>query len=133
MHLRSAQTAFQTAVLVEPEEIVREDQRGLRLLYVALTRATKYLTVVHAERAFPLVDAEPAVHGPYQVKDAKALTVSVDLNRAPPPLGPGAVDRITGVIASEIAGQIRSTVAPEKWEYVIGLLKEDLLGEGTSG
>ena len=37
------------------------------------------------------------------------------------------------MIASEIAGQIRSTVAPEKWEYVIGLLKEDLLGEGTSG
>lgn len=57
------------------------------------------------------------------------------LIRTEPPLSRdiGAVDRITGVIASEIAGQIRSTVAHERWEDVIRLLMEDLLGEGTSG
>jgi DNA helicase IV len=41
-------------VVVEPARIVNEEQQGLRALYVALTRATKRLVVVHAE---PLPDA----------------------------------------------------------------------------
>ncbi len=36
-------------VVVEPGRIVAEEPQGLRALYVALTRATKRLTVVHAE------------------------------------------------------------------------------------
>jgi DNA helicase IV len=36
-------------VVVEPARIVREEHQGLRALYVALTRSTKRLTVVHAE------------------------------------------------------------------------------------
>ena len=35
-------------VVVEPAEIVATSQHGLRLLYVALTRSTQRLTVVHA-------------------------------------------------------------------------------------
>ena len=35
-------------VVVEPSEIVATNQHGLRLLYVALTRSTQQLTVVHA-------------------------------------------------------------------------------------
>jgi DNA helicase IV len=41
-------------VVVEPARIVAEEQQGLRALYVALTRATKRLVIVHAE---PLPDA----------------------------------------------------------------------------
>jgi DNA helicase IV len=41
-------------VLVEPARIVREEAQGLRALYVALTRATRRLVVVHAE---PLPEA----------------------------------------------------------------------------
>jgi DNA helicase IV len=41
-------------VVVEPARIVAEESQGLRALYVALTRATKALTVVHAE---PLPEA----------------------------------------------------------------------------
>jgi superfamily I DNA/RNA helicase len=42
---------FDRVVLVEPARIVSEADRieGLRALYVALTRATKTLVVVHAE------------------------------------------------------------------------------------
>jgi superfamily I DNA/RNA helicase len=42
---------FDRVVLVEPARIVAEAERieGLRALYVALTRATKTLVVVHAE------------------------------------------------------------------------------------
>ena len=41
-------------VVVEPARIVAEERQGLRALYVALTRATKRLVIVHAE---PLPDA----------------------------------------------------------------------------
>jgi DNA helicase IV len=41
-------------VVVEPGRIVTEEQQGLRALYVALTRATKRLVIVHAD---PLPDA----------------------------------------------------------------------------
>ncbi len=47
-------------VVVEPAGIVAEEAQGLRALYVALTRATKHLTIVHA-RPLPdmLVGAGP--------------------------------------------------------------------------
>jgi len=41
-------------VVVEPARIVAEERQGLRALYVALTRATKRLALVHAE---PLPEA----------------------------------------------------------------------------
>lgn len=40
---------FDHVVVVEPARLVTPDRAGLRLLYVTLTRATKTLTVVHAE------------------------------------------------------------------------------------
>jgi DNA helicase IV len=43
-----------SVVVVEPSRIVAEEPQGLRALYVALTRATQRLAVVHAE---PLPDA----------------------------------------------------------------------------
>ena len=36
-------------VVVEPARIVRDEVQGMRALYVALTRPTQRLTVVHAE------------------------------------------------------------------------------------
>jgi len=41
------------SIVVEPAAIVAEEPQGLRSLYVALTRATKRLTLVHTE---PLPD-----------------------------------------------------------------------------
>ncbi len=41
-------------VVVEPATIVAEEQQGLRALYVALTRSTRRLSIVHAQ---PLPDA----------------------------------------------------------------------------
>jgi DNA helicase IV len=38
-----------SAIVVEPARIVSEEAQGMRALYVALTRATKRLTVVYAE------------------------------------------------------------------------------------
>jgi DNA helicase IV len=38
------------AVVVEPKRIVEEQEQGLRALYVALTRATKRVAIVHSDR-----------------------------------------------------------------------------------
>ena len=40
---------FDAVVVVEPAAIAGTDNRGLRLLYVALTRPIQHLSVVHAE------------------------------------------------------------------------------------
>jgi hypothetical protein len=40
---------FDHVVVVEPARLVTADARGLRLLYVVLTRATRQLVVLHAE------------------------------------------------------------------------------------
>ena len=40
---------FDHVVVVEPAALVNTDRAGLRLLYVTITRATKTLTVVHAD------------------------------------------------------------------------------------
>jgi superfamily I DNA/RNA helicase len=40
---------FDEVIVVEPAELVQPDRRGLRLLYVTLTRATQRLQVVHAQ------------------------------------------------------------------------------------
>jgi DNA helicase IV len=45
---------FDGVVVVEPGQIADESPQGLKALYVSLTRATKRLTIVHAE-ALPAV------------------------------------------------------------------------------
>jgi DNA helicase IV len=40
---------FDAAVVVEPSAIAGHDRRGLRLLYVALTRPLQHLSLVHAD------------------------------------------------------------------------------------
>ena len=50
---------FDGVVLVEPDRVAEESPQGMRALYVALTRATKRLVVVHA-RPLPAVLGLPA-------------------------------------------------------------------------
>jgi DNA helicase IV len=40
---------FDAVTVVEPSRIVSKEPSGLRVLYVALTRAVRRLTIVHAE------------------------------------------------------------------------------------
>ena len=44
---------FDAVVLIEPEAIVEESESGLRLLYVALTRSTRFLTVAYSGLLIP--------------------------------------------------------------------------------
>jgi superfamily I DNA/RNA helicase len=40
---------FDAVVVVEPATIAGDDRRGLRLLYVAMTRPIQHLSIVHAQ------------------------------------------------------------------------------------
>ncbi|HQV56414.1 MAG TPA: ATP-binding domain-containing protein, partial [Ilumatobacteraceae bacterium] len=46
-------------VVVEPADIVSGEQQGLRALYVALTRSTRRLTIVHAQPLPPAMTDNP--------------------------------------------------------------------------
>jgi len=50
---------YDATIVVSPAEIADESPAGLRVLYVALTRATQQLTVVSAERDEPDPDGVP--------------------------------------------------------------------------
>ncbi|MFE9912372.1 HelD family protein [Streptomyces clavifer] len=50
---------YDATVVVSPAEIADESPAGLRVLYVALTRATQQLTVVSGERDMPDADGVP--------------------------------------------------------------------------
>ena len=50
------------AIVVEPARIIRDERNGLRSLYVALTRATRRLAIVHAE-PLPTALLEPVALG----------------------------------------------------------------------
>ncbi|MFD5101127.1 HelD family protein [Streptomyces albidochromogenes] len=52
---------YDATVVVSPAEIAEESPAGLRVLYVALTRATQQLTVVSGERDRPDADGVPAL------------------------------------------------------------------------
>jgi len=54
---------FDSVIVVEPARLVREAPQGLRALYVALTRATKRLTIVHCEPLPAAVAAQPSPAG----------------------------------------------------------------------
>ena len=50
---------YDATVVVSPAEIADESPAGLRVLYVALTRATQQLTVVSGDRDEPDADGVP--------------------------------------------------------------------------
>lgn len=50
-------------VVVEPVDIIAEDPRGHRLLYVALTRTTKYLDIVGVTDPLSVDDPAPRTTG----------------------------------------------------------------------
>lgn len=105
---------FDAVVVVEPEQIVASDPRGHRLLYVALTRTTRYLDIVCVGEPVPLsVPAGPA---------------------APPAVAPEDRHRDTRRLAAHLAGQIRGAVGPESWELVLEELGRQLrTGERPGG
>ncbi|MET7373462.1 HelD family protein [Micromonospora arida] len=92
---------FDAVVVVEPEQIVAEDDRGHRLLYVALTRTTAYLDIVCVADPLPL---------------------TVPPQRRPPAADEGAAlftDRGVRRLADHLAGQLRGAAPRASWDAVL--------------
>jgi DNA helicase IV len=99
---------FDAVVVVEPEQILADDQRGHRLLYVALTRTTRHLDIVCAGEPVP-------------------LTAPVPPPEPPPPAEPAGFDaRDARRLADYLAGQLRSAAPQSAWPRVLDELARRL-------
>lgn len=98
INLASAEEAkgleFDAVIVVQPEDIVAEDKQGQRMLYVAFTRTTQYLTVVHDGVAMPIGEGvsgsvQPAApvatieERPHSVEEVRSVAVTSDISRSP--------------------------------------------------
>lgn len=113
---------FDAVVVVEPERIVSEDPNGYRLLYVALTRTIRHLSIVHAGIALP--EGEPESETPPR---------SIPQARAEGEAGTSAtlLAPLTGALAEEIAAQIKGLVRKEQWDVLLGEISEHLRNGGA--
>ena len=84
---------FDAVVVIEPEEIVASDERGHRMLFVALTRTTRYLDVVCVGSPMPLSAPPPQVVSPQRMSAHPESTLDA-----------GQVDRLAREIAAVITG-----------------------------
>lgn len=140
---------FDAVVVVEPAAIADIGDKGLRLLYIALTRATKYLTVVHARAFEPLgLEGAPAQAAPEptyterlflgateatrtvprpssrtSIQDSLLEVVPVVTGERPDVSGTsttnGALSPLLVGAARGIADQIRDDVHPDKWPALL--------------
>jgi DNA helicase IV len=89
---------FDAVIVVEPEQIVADDVRGHRMLYVALTRTTRYLDIVCVGEPVPLfVPRRPE-------KDAVVR---------------GFTERAGQRLAEHVAGQVRAGAPDEYWNWIL--------------
>jgi DNA helicase IV len=98
---------FDAVVVVEPEEIVAGDERGLRMLFVALTRTTRYLDIVCVGEPVPLsvparipqprTEPDPLVE-PAQLDGLAQEIATIVLSGAPAPLWDEVLHRAAGIL-----------------------------------
>jgi hypothetical protein len=93
---------FDAVVVVEPEQIVAGDDRGHRLLYVALTRTTRYLDIVCVGEPLPL-----------------SLPAGTDQDRAPNGTPATFTDRDAHRLAEHLAAQVRAAAPQAYWTDVL--------------
>ncbi len=113
---------FDAVVVVEPAEIVAEDERGHRLLYVAFTRTTRFLDVVCVGPALPLTPvlappAEPVARVPQP-------RVSVESAE---------IDRLAEEIASYVRGSAPAPLWFEALQRAADLLEQSDVQTDASG
>ena len=125
---------FDAVVVVEPVEIVSSDDRGLRLLYIALTRTTTHLTVVHSGVLLPLPstitisaqDSEPSFNRGRAVPEHGGGLTEPDLIHT----HLGVEDRLVESLATEIAEAVEKVVSPKYFVSVVRAIERHLrIGE----
>lgn len=146
---------FDAVVVVNPQSIVESGERGYRLLYVALTRTTKYLTVLHQPEhaAMPIPTADAPASAPHVATVDEPPVSPADVvppvieppeppspERAPSPSlstsGHGVTSASTGghdlgevlaqAAASSLALQVKASVAPAQFPLLVDKLRREL-------
>ena len=124
---------FDAVVLVEPSAIAGSDITGLRQLYIALTRTTKFLALVHSEQ-FALLDLQggdtPALESstsePVMSTPAAVATESSTPLRHPVSPNGSIRERTIKLTAQMLADEVRGTLGPDAFEAVVRALAEEL-------
>ncbi|MFV2022668.1 HelD family protein [Micromonospora sp. LOL_023] len=101
---------FDAVVVVEPEQIVADDERGHRMLYVALTRTTGYLDVVCVGDPLPLTAPQRSDDSPN--RDRRDFT-----------------GREIRQLAEHLAGQLRAGAPAAYWPEVLDEVRRQLAAE----
>jgi len=170
---------FEAVVVADPEEIAYGSPRGHRLLYVALTRTTQYLTVIHDGTPMPssatrdedvddddlpmpatiLSVDEPPTSAQEVVSSEVLSEVGLEesaVATAPSGVAPidpvepfamgdggresapkshrpverAKIDRVTRIVAAEMAADVRGTLVPAKFPDFLEALRRELgIGE----
>jgi DNA helicase IV len=139
---------FDGVIVVEPAEIVKADPRGERLLYIALTRTTKYLEVIYADPAVRHLDlpvqltaSQPAEVSQNESEEQAVHAASVTAPRPAPPSPPAPpvrsrpnplVESIAQALADELRQKAADTVRETIYAEVVRRAAE-LLGDGQPG
>ncbi len=133
---------FDAVVVTSPHLIVEEDFNGHRLLYIALTRTTRYLTVVYVgdPLALPGRDIKGVeAKGVGTSKQSVVSQVGVDESddteddSVDLALSAGGVQRarvtrsaVVAIVGEDLAGEVRETLPPAMWPEVINHLRKQL-------
>jgi DNA helicase IV len=124
---RSKGLEFDAAVVVEPELIAGHDQVGLRTLYVALTRTTRYLTIVHTGVALPLPSAGPTARTTDEPGQSGVSAKTVPVAEADTStISTPRPNRFAAAIAGPLSDDIRSSAQPELWPAILEELRRQL-------
>ena len=111
---------FDAVVVVSPEEIAAESY-GHRLLYIALTRTTRYLTVVYAHDPLALYVSEPQAPeweeapGVSQLPSVPDAGTSDQESQSPTRRVNRLQEAAALAIATELASEVRETIPREFW------------------
>lgn len=142
---------FDAVVVVDPTGIVQEAERGYRMLYVVLTRTTKYLTVVHDGVAMPVPSPEATESSPSRLKlqtvetppgageniaatpgvaevdeSSRVRHAPIQPVDSPAHRAPDLGSVLVRAAAASVAEQIKASVAPAQWAALVDQLRRDL-------
>lgn len=142
INLLSPETAkgleFDACIVTFPEEIVDGDARvGGRLLYIALTRCTQQLAVVHTSTfdggvlttSSPVEPSEEGLWPADHVQDALPIqTATAPAPRATTPVekpepAVARPPRLVRNMAQELAEEVRGTLRPEHFSFLVAELQ----------
>ncbi|GAB3257122.1 HelD family protein [Kineosporia babensis] len=119
---------FEAVVVVEPQAIAGQGAHGLRLLYVALTRTTKFLTVVHSGVVLPIPGSDPV-----EVPALQKASADEKKPRPAPravPVPDAALDKFSADWAAamgvRLAADVAAAAQPRLWNAIVDAFADEL-------